>query len=135
MAEIVLVKQDEKFGCGIAVIATVLNKTYDEVRFDFGNDFERRGMFFHQILDYLGDFGYSIVEKKIRNWNTKDFAKKEMLRPFAPVHIVSVKQFFDGNKSHVVVMTDKGKILCPNGATDKQIRECYLVDQIAGLYK
>jgi hypothetical protein len=129
------VKQEHKFGCAVACIAMVLNKNYSEIDKNFLNNFDVKGITFDSILHYLGENGFSVVYKTTRNYYEKDFAKKEMLRPFAPVHIIGVKPCFDSKSHHVVVMDNKGKIFCPQGIDEKEIKNSYEIVEVAGLYK
>jgi hypothetical protein len=130
-----LVKQENAYGCGPACFAMILGKSYAEIISDFHNDFESEGMNVEQAIDYLGDKGFSIVHKTIKTYLEKDFARAEMLKPFAPVHLVRIMQKFDSNSGHFVVMTNKGKILCPQETLEKEIRDCYLITDVLGLYK
>lgn len=113
----------------------VTRRSYNSVAADFRRDFIRKGLLFEETLDYLGEHGFSIVSKRIRSASEIDFARREMLSPFAPVHIVSLKFKADDKFTHLVVMTGKGKLICPAGQTDKTIRRAYAVFQTAGLYQ
>lgn len=134
MAEIQFVKQKHQHGCGIACIAMVTGKPYDEIINDFLNDFHTEGMTAQSLMDYLGDLGFSIVFKRLSHWNNKDFARDEMLRPFAPVHILAIKRKAD-SLGHFVVMDETGKLFCPNEKSHDQIKDSYLIDEAIGLYK
>lgn len=129
-----IVKQEEKCGCTIACIATVLNLTYKQVRKDFVNDFENEGMKLKNVASYLADHGKQIIHKSELYYSHKDFGRAEMLKPFAPVHIVSIKQSFDHKNGHVVVMDKKGKLFCPDGLTDEEVRNSYLITDTLGIY-
>lgn len=130
-----LVTQDDRFGCIVACAAMVLGKTYAEVRKDWFNNFTDEGATFDQLMNYLGDQGFSVVHKMSRFYIHKDVHRKEMLTPFAPIHVISVQPCFDTPQNHVVVMTEDGTLLCPDGATDAEIRESYAVTDVIGLYR
>jgi hypothetical protein len=132
-----LVKQEDACGCAVACIAMVTNRTYQSVRADFENDFTKEGIYTDQILNYLTDAGFSAVLKQIHGWLHKDFYRKEMLKPFAPLHVVSLKPRADSRNHHMVAMDAKGKLHCPSGEwTDKEIREgSYLIETVIGLFK
>ena len=130
-----LVKQEEARGCGIACVAMVLGKSYKTVRNDFENDFEKKGLGFDKFIDYLLDHGLQAIKKEVRGWSHRDFARKEMLKPFAPIHIINVQPQYDSKDRHAVVMDAKGKLYCPSGATEKEIRETYIIHEVAGFWK
>lgn len=131
--EVKFVKQEDRCGCAVASMAMALGKTYGEVKKDFCNDFIDEGIKTADIIEYLGNSGCSIVYKKIECWNHIDFARKEMLKPFAPVHIVCIQWKYDSNH-HAVVMTDKGKILCPCETPAKGVKEAYSILEVIGVY-
>ena len=130
-----LVEQEEKCGCAVACIAMVLGTTYADVRKDWQNDFENEGVTTAQIIDYLGNVGFAAVYKRISHWTHKDFVREEMLTPFAPIHILSMRPAYDSKNYHVVVMDAEGVLYCPSGLTDEESRRSYLIDETIGLYK
>lgn len=129
-----LVKQEHKSGCGIACIAMVMGKTYGEIVKEFLNDFDVEGMTTNLLMDYLGNAGFSIVFKQLSRWNHKDFAREEMLRPFAPVHILAIKWKADTN-GHFVVMDKDGTLFCPSGKSHDEVKSSYLIDESIGIYR
>jgi hypothetical protein len=130
-----LILQEERFGCTIACMAMVLDQTYAQVRQYFETDFDKDGLDFEKIVEFLGDNGLSILHKKSLNYAHKDIHRKELFKPFAPAHIVRVLPQFDNEFAHVIAMDSKGKIFCPSGETDATIRSCYSVTDTIGLYK
>lgn len=134
--KIKLVRQEDDYGCAIACIAMVTGRTYKEIDFDFQNDFSKKALYLEKTLEYLGNEGFSIIHREIKRWNNINFARREMLKPFAPVHLLRTVDKFDSKSGHLVVMTKKGKILCPSGARDKIIRrDSYAITDVIGLYK
>lgn len=129
------IEQQEKSGCAIACIAMVLGRTYKSVRDDWQNDFDQDGVFLEKTMEYLGDHDCSLIHKLTRNYNQKDFARKEMLKPFAPVHVVRVMPAFDSDVGHLVVMDARGKLICPQRFTDKNIRDSYAITDVVGIYR
>lgn len=129
-----MVMQEDSNGCGLACIATVLNKPYQELKRHFHNDFEENGISLEGVMDYLGDAGLSIVYKTIRNYGRIDFALHELLKPFAPIHIVRLQDKFDSSIGHLIIMDDKGKLYCPQGSSEEYLRSSYAITDIAGLY-
>jgi hypothetical protein len=132
---ITLVKQEDPAGCFVASMAMILGKTYKEVKKDFHNDFSEEGVNTNHIIDYLGDHGFSVIFKKMTCYNEKNFGRKEMLKPFAPVHLLVVQSKFDSGCHHAVVMDAKGKLYCPSGKTHKETRDSYIIHEVFGLFK
>src|SRR5688572_7230276 len=133
--KVIHVTQDEPYGCMIACLAMVLGKSYADVRKDFYTDFSQEGIEMEKAADYLAENGFTVIEKTMTNWMHRDRVKKEMLRPFAPVHIVRFQQYTDAPFGHVVVMTNKGKFLCPQKSEEKVLMKSYAVSCVFGLYK
>jgi len=129
-----LIKQEDVQGCGIACLAMVTGKTYQEVLNDFMNDFEQQGMSLEGIMEYLKDFGYLTLYKSALHYQHNPRLKKDMIKPFADMHIVRILQFFDAEQGHLVVMDNRGKFLCPGGMSDKQVREAYAITDVVGVY-
>ena len=134
MMEIKLVKQEESFGCVIACMAMVLGCSYDEVRKDFVNDFNRKGINADKAIGYLADKGFQTIHKKVGWYNNVDFSRKEMLKPFAPAHLLRIRAAFDNTMTHLIVMTGKGKLICPQETPEKEIRQCYEISDVWGIY-
>jgi hypothetical protein len=130
-----LVRQPEEHGCAIACLAMVLGTTYEKVRNQWLNDFSEEGVELEKTMNFLGEKGYSLVHKEVRNWGNHNFGRKEMLKPFAPIHLVKIIPQFDAPSGHLVVMDRKGKLYCPAGHSDKEVRDCYHVASVIGVYK
>ena len=128
-----LVKQEDKSGCTVACIATVMGKTYQEVKADFANDFIEDGVSIEQVAEYISDHGYETLLKSVLYRLDRHTGRKWIMEPFAPVHIVRVRYKSD-TVNHVVVMDKKGVFYDPDGQTDEQIRESYLVMGSLGIF-
>lgn len=124
----------DDFGCAIACLAMVTGRTYDDVSADFMRDFNKEGMPWMETVQYAGDAGFAIIEKHYSFWNSKDACMKEMYKPFADVHIMSVRPYADSKESHAVVMTSTGRIICPSKTSSERIKLSYAVNAVAGLY-
>lgn len=125
--------QRHEKGCGIASLAMVLDRTYDEVLKDFENDFSENGMDLQAAIQYLGNSGFSIVHKYIINYAHKDFAREEMLKPFADRHIIRILHKFDSENGHFAVMDGDGQLYCPEGLSEEEIKQSYMITDIIGL--
>lgn len=130
-----LVKQKHKYACGIACASMITGKDYDEIIERFGNNFHKQGIDDDILLNYLGDMGYATVEKEITRWNEKDFARAEMLRPFASIHLVRIKLNPDSGLLHWVVMDEKGKFFCPMEWSQETIKNAWRIQKVVGIYK
>ena len=112
----------------------VTGRNYDDLIKDFAGNFHKHGIDDEILTDYLGDQNFSLVQKIASHWNNKDFARKEMLKPFAPAHLVKVKMFADSTLYHWVVMDYKGKLYCPLGKSDEFTRNSYWIYKVIGLF-
>ncbi len=133
--KIEFVKQETRCGCSIACIAMAMGKTYAEVAKDYADDFIDGGQELEKTSEYLGNAGFSIVHKTISRWNKINFAKDEMLKPFAPVHIVRTLPRFDSESGHLVIMDADGKLMCPGGASEQEVLDSYAITDVLGLYR
>jgi hypothetical protein len=105
----VVAKHDK--GCVIACIAMVLGWGYDEVATEFQNDFNKAGINTDFAKEFICDHGYSVIEKRGTGYIDLREHNKRMMIPFAPIHIVTVRQFVDKPKHHhAFVMDAKGVI-------------------------
>ena len=129
-----LVLQKEDKGCVIACIAMILGKTYDEVRTDFYQNFNKKGINANRCIDYICEFGYSVVKKEKVPYHRNTKANLEMIKPFADSHIVIIQEFFDNPVSHAIVMDSKGHLLCPENQ-QISLKEVYSVNTVFGFYK
>jgi hypothetical protein len=130
-----LIKSEDECGCTIACIATVLGRSYQDVRKDFETDFTKEGLEPDVVKDYLIEQGCSIFYKEASSFIHNDFKREESLIPFAPIHILVVDIAFDADSTHMVVMDEKGKIYCPGGFTEDEILNCYAILGNMGIYK
>lgn len=109
------VKAEQESGCGVACIAMILGMDYWSVaeKFQLGFDRRDRGLTPKQAMQFICDHGLTAVTKTVENYDYKDQHRKEMLRPFADIHLVSFLPFFDSKSGHAVVMLKNAKILDP----------------------
>jgi hypothetical protein len=131
-----LVLQAEKSGCGIAAIATVVGKTYKEVRqfIHIDRDFTSDGMYDSEMEDLLEVFGYSW---QARGKNQPRLSTKREVwppLPFAPLHIAQVKNLPD-KRWHYVVMLEDGRVLDPWWGVVQGLHRYPEVCVVHGLWK
>jgi hypothetical protein len=129
-----LIRQEDDYGCGVACAAMILNKSYAEVRKDFENDFSKKGVPLKKLVKYIGDHGYQAIRKEVVFYNHKNCGDAEMFKPFAPTHMLLYTPQFDSPNNHVVVMDENGKLYCPGGGTDAEIRSAYRVNEVVGFF-
>lgn len=85
------VKQEDGFGCSIACLAFLTNKTYEEVANNLGREKAKtKGFFCREIVNYLKKLGYQAEfhylkpkwRKKIYNDRTIVFIKRSKKYPY-----------------------------------------------------
>lgn len=135
MKKIKFVKQEDRKGCVAACLAMITGKTYKQVTGDFENDFSADGLTSDDMISYLSDHGYSVIKKSVETTTHKDFAREELLRPFAPMHILTVQWYAEGRYTHVVVMDADGKIYDPYETPEEEVRTAYQIIEIFGIYQ
>lgn len=128
------VKQEDEFGCQPACIATILNWTYHEAQRMFSKDFRKEGISGKQVSDFLSGFGFTSIWKALDYYIDYEKTCKEMLKPFADIHIASLQRFSDSPETgHAVIVTKSGLILDPiNG--EEFDNDILLVNSIFGYY-
>jgi hypothetical protein len=114
------VEQTHSAGCSIACLAMVMGRTYEDVCKDFYTDFNDTGILNDVMVEYLSDFGYQTLTIELKSWSDPHFAFDILSRPYAPMHILSVKQYAESKNLHSIVMDIDGTIYNPNknGWTD-----------------
>lgn len=130
-----IVKQKDRNGCAVACVATVIGKSYDEVKKDFICNFIDDGIGFDVMAHYIASSGFDILKKTISFYTKVEFGREELLKPFAPIHIVHVLGKMDLTYAHVVIMDDKGILWCPDGMDDRDIRVSYRIIETIGIWK
>jgi hypothetical protein len=130
-----LVLQEDPAGCMIACLAMIRGVDYQTVKKDFYGDFEDSGMVGGVAYDYLLGHGYSVIYRRVHGSNHPKMGHEQISDPFAPIHLVTVRDFADSPNHHGVVMLESGLILNPrkNGCTD--LAQYYEVISVAGVWK
>jgi hypothetical protein len=105
--------QEDSCGCAIACMATILQKSYKEIKKDFYNNFIIEGLNSDRIVPYLAGYGLDITTHRANFYSDYSIAKKRFVKPFADAHILVIKQYADNDTTHAILMNNKGKLLCP----------------------
>lgn len=133
--KVVHVTQKHKSGCLVACIAMVLGWEYDAVVNEFHNDFSKSGVNGNLAREFICDHGFSVIEKRGVGYQSLSEHNKRMMVPFAPIHIVSVRQFIDTPKTtHAFIMDGNGKIFDPHDKDQKKTL-FYYAEHVMGFYK
>ena len=133
MRAITRIESPDEAGCVPACLAMVLGRPYREIADDFLVDFTVDGVPFRTTIDYLEREGCSTIHKQIVGGGHR-FARKELSRPFAPVHIVQVSHFIDADCDHAIVMTARGRIIDPGRNNYTSLDYFYAVNQTVGIW-
>lgn len=96
--------------CTIAAMAMILGVRFDQVSKHFEAPEEGTLV---KVANYLGDHGYAIIIKELMFHSFPRFGFTELCKPFAPAHVLHVKQYADNPTWHVIVMDQKGKLFDP----------------------
>lgn len=127
-----LVEQKGKT-CTIACLAMILGESFDKVERDFLAPEEGTLV---KTADYLGNHGYSVMIKELMFHSHPSFAREEIIKPFAPAHIVHCKQFADDPVQHVVVMDQNGKVFNPAGPNGRDLEKDYfMITGVLGIWR
>lgn len=116
--EINWVGQEENNGCGIACLAMITGKDYQQVRNEFARFDNSDGLDPFALDSYLADHGYAVARKyEHAEWAHKRFSrtKRETWtpEPFAEVHLAQVQSSTEPPRNHFVVVLSDGHVLDP----------------------
>lgn len=127
------VKQEDKFGCTVACMAMILDKTYQDIAYNFPAVNEKQGLCSMHYESFLFEHGYICYtlyptigwsQKKRENWPVE---------PFAPIHIVSV--ITNVNTSHAVIMDEVGRVYDPYKEGVFSLNDFSKINSITGFWK
>lgn len=127
------VAQRQKKDCVIACLAMILPASYESIIQNFWTDFDRQGIELEHAANYLMDCGFFTIIKEGIGSPNNSMHNELMWKPFADVHIVSVRQFVDRKTAHAVVMSSTGKIYDP-GQLKSSKKDYYEVIKVLGLF-
>lgn len=111
------VGQLDSNGCGIACLAMIVGKSYEEVRSEV-RYYDGSGLHDHIIDSYLADNGFAVARKhEVCHWAQEKYGRKRREKwppePFADVHLVMVESCMEPYRTHYLVMLRDGTTLDP----------------------
>jgi hypothetical protein len=134
--QIKLVKQDDEKGCSAACIAMILGKSYQEITERLYTNFARTGLSHKVAREFITDFGFQAITKEVWCFHTTELINLEMIKPFAPVHLLEIKVWPDHSTWHALVMDQKGKLFDPAGYDEEWVRtHLHYIHRITGFWK
>ena len=131
--QITRVQQEEVYGCGIACLAMVTSKTYQEVCSWFKADRFQTGLTWWDIDGYLAEHGLAVARRWPTTQNENEPLEREVwpLEPWADLHICQVRT---PAMAHFVVMLANGTCLDPATPEPKKLSDYESVDNITAVY-
>lgn len=133
--KIQLVEQQDKKGCSAACIAMILGWPYEKVTEILFTDFSKTGLAHKVTREFITDHGFQAITKEVAAFHTTETSNREMLKPFAPIHLVEMKPWPDHGSWHAAVMDSKGKLYDPSGEPDKTVRKAHYISKVTGFWK
>jgi len=129
------VQQEEPYGCGIACLAMVIGKTYQDVRSWFKNEKFDRGISTWELDMYLCEHGYAVARKYPLTQNVVTNQPRDVwpVEPWADVHIWQVRTL--SNTSHFIVLLRDGTVLDPFDGNRKSFGDYQMIENITAIYK
>lgn len=130
----VFVPQRTENDCGTCCLAMVTGHTYEKVWSQFRD--LRGDMKVTFMVDYLTDCGLTVISKKVESFSCVQNSNKQMIKPFADIHIVSAQQYLDLKFNHAFVMKKNGTIVDPHllGHEIKHKKDFHYWELILGVY-
>lgn len=131
--------QPYKMGCGIAALAMVSGKTFEEVRvlMDLSHDWCKggRGMTMYEVEQMLEPLGFSYQSRRLCQSRLGGTERKEWPgKPFAPLHIALV-QNLPNTGGHFVVWLEDGRVMDPWWGVIPNIGNYSMVMEVTGIWK
>jgi len=131
-----LVYQPESCGCVLAAVATIVGKSYRDVRHRVGmdHDYTKQGSHMGIAYELLAEFGYAI-QLRYRNNQRLNAPREEWpCSPWADLHIAEVRNLADTTMHAVVVLRD-GRVLDPWWGVVDGLHRYPRVLNIAGVFR
>ena len=128
-----LVRQEDDWGCGIAVLAMLTDRSYIEAKAlvmadprRAGHDWSLHGLYWTDIDRHLIDEGWW-MQRWYSGWNLPVWPPT----PFADRHFAQVRQ--PSGNSHFVAVTANGVALDPLVNEPRRLSDWLQVDNVTGL--
>jgi hypothetical protein len=125
--------QEAEFGCIPACVSTILQISYEQTIKCFSTDFDKQGIDIKFAADYLAGLGFSCISKFADYYNNYEFVSREILKPFADIHIVSIIETIESITGHGIIMLHNGKLLSPHDGKEFN-NEILLARSVYGFY-
>ena len=120
------VRQDDRYGCVVACLAMVLDRSYSAIRHQLGSP---GNGFTHNVWQrFLAERGFGV--QHFYRFGSAVWP----LAPWADLHICSVDAGH-GDGTHVVVMLGDGTVLDPIDDRPRRLTDYPSVAYIAGIHK
>lgn len=129
------VRQKHRSGCAVACIAMVTGLSYEQVDKNFQTNFEHDGMYAEHSRTFVCDQGFTAIELLQYGYSNLASTNRRMNRPFADIHIVSVRPFADSKLNHAVVMDKRGRVYDPDSPQKKSLAEYYSIVRVTGFWR
>lgn len=121
-------------GCGVACVAMVAERPYEEVRARVPRyNVAKEGFCDFVLRALLATYGIPTITVGKGDWLTGARLEAVPVEPFAPVHIVCVDTLPNAG-AHFVVMLPDSSILDPNREGTQQLSDYCRVHYIVGVY-
>ena len=127
------VSQEDANGCGIAVLAMLTDKSYQEVRAEFLPRHIEKGMTEWDMNAYLAEHGYAVAHKYPHYMPQQKHRDVWPPEPFASVHYCCMNT--TSNTHHYVVMLADGSILDPASSGIKSLADYRIVQNVCGVIR
>jgi hypothetical protein len=122
------VVQEQKHGCGVACLATILGNKYSDIAKFFKTDLNEEGLDGQILMDFLSALGFDLITKAaVYYGNGYNTITSRILKPYADIHIVAGYQFIESTKvidgksdGHWMILTKEGKLLCPSDGKESK---------------
>lgn len=126
------VHQEDALGCGIAALAMVMGRPYQDVRADFNDrDFSQRGIDYEEADDYLAQHGYATA--RVRCFYLDRMRSAWPPAPFASLHLCVVVCSPNSSRAHFVVMQEDGTVLDPATPVPRRLTDYFAVQNVAAV--
>jgi hypothetical protein len=114
--KIVRVEQKNAMGCGVACLAMITGKSYDDIALSFDpKQLDEDGLDFATLDAYLAEHGYATRLLSHARHGESEWPPD----PFGPIHICQIRRQKFGDATHFVVMDRWGGVFDPDPAFDR----------------